>query len=81
MPWGKLFDTPIRLVTQGFEVSPRLAISVEQNWQHLARYPKTAAYFLPNGVPLQAGSLLKNLEFADSVQALAVQGAKSSAYW
>ena len=33
--------------------------------------------FLPNGVPLQAGSLLKNLEFADSVQALAVQGAKA----
>lgn len=58
-------------------MSPRLAISVEQNQQHLARYPKTAAYFLPNGVPLQAGSLLKNLEFADSVQALAAQGAKA----
>ncbi|GFL88550.1 hypothetical protein AW44_00895 [Neisseria gonorrhoeae] len=77
MPWGKLFDTPIHLAKQGFEVSPRLAISVEQNQQHLARYPKTAAYFLPNGVPLQAGSLLKNLEFADSVQALAAQGAKA----
>lgn len=77
LPWGKLFDTPIRLAKQGFEVSPRLAISVEQNQQHLARYPKTAAYFLPNGVPLQAGSLLKNLEFADSVQALAAQGAKA----
>lgn len=77
LPWGKLFDMPIHLAKQGFEVSPRLAISVEQNWQHLARYPKTAAYFLPNGVPLQAGSLLKNLEFADSVQALAAQGAKA----
>lgn len=71
LPWGKLFDTPIRLARQGFEVSPRLAILVEKNQQHLARYPKTAAYFLPNGVPLQAGSLLKNLEFAGSVQALA----------
>ena len=77
LPWGKLFDMPIHLAKQGFEVSPRLAISVEQNQQYLARYPKTAAYFLPNGVPLQAGSLLKNLEFADSVQALAAQGAKA----
>lgn len=77
LPWGKLFDTPIHLAKQGFEMSPRLAISVEQNQQYLARYPKTAAYFLPNGVPLQAGSLLKNLEFADSVQALAAQGVKA----
>lgn len=77
LPWGKLFDMPIHLAKQGFEVSLRLAISVEQNQQHLARYPKTAAYFLPNGVPLQAGSLLKNLEFAGSVQALAAQGVKA----
>ena len=60
LPWGKLFDTPIRLAKQGFEVSPRLAISVEQNWQHLARHPKNSRlFFLPNGVSLQAGSLLK----------------------
>ena len=30
---------------KAFEVSPRLAISVEQNWQHLARYPKQPLIF------------------------------------
>ncbi|OOR85295.1 gamma-glutamyltransferase [Moraxella canis] len=77
LPWKALFDTPINLAKQGFEVSPRLAISVEQNQQYLSRYPETAAYFLPNGMPLKAGSLLKNPDFADSVQALATQGAKA----
>lgn len=75
LAWKELFAQPVRLAEQGFRVSPRMAKSIEQNAEHLKRYPQTAAYFLPEGKPLQAGTLLKNQAFADSVKTLAAQGA------
>lgn len=75
LKWDTLFQKPIQLAEQGFHVSPRMAKSIEQNLETLQRYPATAAYFLPNGVPLKAGSLLKNQDFANSVRVLAAKGA------
>lgn len=74
LAWKTLFDKPIELAEKGFAVSPRMAQSIEQNKTSLARYPETAAYFLPNGAPLQAGSVLKNPEFAQTVRDLAKHG-------
>lgn len=74
LAWGSLFDFPVKLAEEGFEVSPRMAKSIEQNAQSLARYPQTAAYFLPEGKPLAAGTLLKNQPFAQSVRLLAKEG-------
>ncbi|ASK27322.1 gamma-glutamyltransferase [Neisseria chenwenguii] len=74
LPWATLFNKPISLAEQGFAVSPRMAKSIEQNQKYLQRYPQTAAYFLPNGKPLAAGTLLKNPEFARSVRLLAEKG-------
>lgn len=74
LAWGSLFDLPVKLAEEGFEVSPRMAKSIEQNAQSLARYPQTAAYFLPEGKPLAAGTLLKNQPFAQSVRLLAKEG-------
>ena len=51
-----------------------MAKSIEQNLEPLKRYPKTAAYFLPDGKPLAAGTVLKNPEFARSVRLLAEKG-------
>ena len=74
LPWASLFDKPIALAEQGFIVSPRMAKSIEQNLEPLQRYPQTAAYFLPDGKPLAAGTVLKNPEFARSVRLLAENG-------
>lgn len=74
LAWGSLFDLPVKLAEEGFEVSPRMAKSIEQNAQSLARYPQTATYFLPEGKPLAAGTLLKNQPFAQSVRLLAKEG-------
>ena len=74
LPWASLFDKPIALAEQGFTVSPRMAKSIEQNLEPLKRYPQTAAYFLPDGKPLTAGTVLKNPEFARSVRLLAEKG-------
>lgn len=74
LPWKTLFARPVKLAEQGFAVSPRMAKSIEQNRQQLQRYPETAAYFLPGGEPLQAGSVLKNPKFAQTVKLLAAKG-------
>lgn len=75
LAWADLFAKPIELAEKGFPVSPRMAKSIEQNVETLKHFPKTAAYFLPNGTPLASGSLLKNPEFAYSVRILAREGA------
>lgn len=74
LPWKTLFAKPVALAERGFAVSPRMAKSIEQNQQHLQRYPETAAYFLPGGKPVPAGTVLKNPKFAASVKLLAAKG-------
>lgn len=74
LAWSSLFDYPIRLAEEGFQVSPRLAESISQNEEYLKRYPSTAAYFLPKGKPLTSGEILKNPAFAQSVKLLAKFG-------
>jgi hypothetical protein len=49
-----LFDDAIGLAEEGFDVSPRLAGLVAEDAERLARFPATAAYFLPGGQPLKA---------------------------
>lgn len=74
LSWGELFGEPIRLAKDGFVVSPRMASSIKSNEQSLSKHKTTADYFLPNGKPLQAGEILVNPEFADTVETLATQG-------
>ena len=75
--WRGLWDDAIALAEEGFTVSPRLADSVAAGADRLAAFPATAAYFLPGGVPLQAGALLVNPEYADTLRRLAAQGAQA----
>lgn len=76
LPWKTLFGKPVELAEKGFAVSPRMAKSIEQNREHLQRYPATAAYFLPGGKPLEAGAVLKNPEFAKTVKLFAKRGSE-----
>jgi len=74
-PWPTLFNDAIDLAEQGFAVSPRLAGLVERDAERLARFPATAAYFLPGGTPLAEGATLTNPAYADTLRRLAGQGA------
>ncbi len=74
-PWPDLFDAAIGLAEAGFPVSPRLAGLVARDAERLARFPDTAAYFLPGGVPLAEGQALTNPAYADTLRQLAGQGA------
>ncbi|MEL6617662.1 MAG: gamma-glutamyltransferase [Pseudomonadota bacterium] len=73
-PWPGLFDAAIDLADGGFAVSPRLAGLVERDAERLSRFPDTAAYFLPDGVPLQVGATLTNPDYARTLRALAASG-------
>ncbi|PWJ22191.1 gamma-glutamyltransferase [Jannaschia seohaensis] len=73
--WGSLFDDAIGHAEQGFTVSPRLAALVADGRERLSVAPATADYFLPDGIPILEGSTLRNPAYADTLRALAAEGA------
>ncbi|MFK7870130.1 MAG: gamma-glutamyltransferase [Roseobacter sp.] len=74
MTWADLFAPAIDLARDGFPVSPRLAALVERDQDRLARFDPTAAYFLPDGVPVAVGDTLVNDAYADTLRAIAFSG-------
>ncbi|MGB7240505.1 MAG: gamma-glutamyltransferase [Sulfitobacter sp.] len=73
--WAELFQPAIELAEAGFAVSPRLAGLVASDADRLAIAPATAAYFLPGGVPVAAGDVLVNADYANTLRAVAGGGA------
>ncbi len=74
LPWHDLLTPAITHARDGFIVSPRLAGMVARDAERLSRYPDTAAYFLPEGQPLQAGQILKNPAYATTLDELSHHG-------
>lgn len=74
LPWGDLFQSAIRLADDGFEVTPRLAGLLAADTE-MPDIPGTREYFYPNGVPLNAGSTLKNPALARVLRTVADNGA------
>jgi len=73
--WSKLLNPAIKLASNGFNVSERLASAIANDKERLARYPETKAYFFTaKGDPLQEGTLLKNKAYADTLTLLAKEG-------
>ena len=73
-PWADLFAPTIELADIGFEVSPRLAGLVARDAERLSRFETTSAYFLPGGVPVQTGDLLRNPDYAKTLTTMADDG-------
>ena len=68
--WAPLLDPAKSLASDGFSVSPRMADSIAADPDRLSRFPKTAAYFFPNGKGLAAGDVVKNPDYANTLSAL-----------
>ena len=77
LPWPMLFEDAINLSKNGFIVSPRLANYVElaKKRGRLSKNPLTKKYFYPNDVKIKSGDLLKNPEYANTLKAIAKEGA------
>ncbi len=76
LEWGELFKPAIKLATDGFKVSKRLATLIARDKERLSHYPTTAKYFYPNSQPLKQGETLTNKPFANTLSILASQGIK-----
>lgn len=76
LPWATVFEPAIRLAIDGFEVSDKLAGYLPQlaDITRLDENPGAAEYFYPDGEPLQAGDLVRNPEYAQTLQRVAEEG-------
>jgi gamma-glutamyltranspeptidase/glutathione hydrolase len=75
--WAGLFDDAIGLAEGGFAVSERMAGMVARDAERLSRFEGTAAYFIPNGAPLQVGAILRNPDYAQTLRSLKSEGMES----
>lgn len=72
--WSTLFTDAERLASEGFVVSPRLAGMIRASVPQ-ASAPDAVAYFTkPDGTRYQAGDVLKNPAYAETVRRLASEG-------
>jgi len=75
LPWAKVVAPAIRLARDGFTVDRRLALGTKQYADLLGRFPETAAVWLPDGQPPEAGSTMRLPELAATLEAYAERGA------
>ena len=74
--WSLLFKDAINLSKNGFVISKKLSSSITRNKNSLSKFKNTKKYFLPNNIPLRAGSTHINKNYADTLKAFANKGAK-----
>ena len=74
--WSLLFKDAINLSKNGFVISKKLSSSITRNKNSLSKFKNTKKYFLPNNVPLRAGSIHINKNYANTLKAFENTGAK-----
>jgi gamma-glutamyltranspeptidase/glutathione hydrolase len=76
LAWKDLFGDAISLSTNGFPIGGRLAQAIASNATSLKRDPEATAYFFnADGTPKALGTILKNPAYANTLSAMAAQGA------
>ncbi|MBO9679386.1 MAG: gamma-glutamyltransferase [Acidovorax sp.] len=76
LAWGSLFDYGIKLSTDGFQIPGRLGAAIASNASSLALDANAmATYFRADGSPRQTGETMTNQPYAQTLKALAAQGA------
>ncbi|WP_159880152.1 gamma-glutamyltransferase [Aquitalea denitrificans] len=74
LPWASLFQPAIQLARTGFAISPRLHTLLGTE-RFLQQDPQARAYFYQaDGSPLPVGSILKNPDYASTLEQLAQRG-------
>jgi gamma-glutamyltranspeptidase/glutathione hydrolase len=64
----------IRYAEGGFPASPYLVSHIQGDQENLARYPASAAVFLPQGRQTEQGDLITNPDYANTLRLIAAQG-------
>ena len=71
LPLSKLLEPAIGYARDGHPLDPSIARTIERQQTQLAKFPTTAAIFLPGGKPPPARAMFKNEPLARTLQALA----------
>jgi len=80
LPWSGLFASGIKLATDGFKISGRLADAIVANKASLLVDAEATAYFYgpaPDYAPKALGTLLQNPSYADTLKSIAAGGASA----
>jgi gamma-glutamyltranspeptidase/glutathione hydrolase len=72
--WAELLAPSIELAEHGFVVDAAFADTLDWAKDELAKYPASAALFLPGGSPLAVGSTWRNPQLAAVLRRIAEQG-------
>jgi gamma-glutamyltranspeptidase/glutathione hydrolase len=76
LPWKDLVAPAIRLAEEGFVVDDELEDDIKRRAKDFARFPASAAIYLPGGAPIAKGALLKNPDLARVLGRIAEAGPK-----
>src|SRR5271156_3204749 len=71
MSFGEVAAAAIRLARDGFPMYPLMAASLKRHEADHRAWPSTAAIFLPNGRPPEAGEVFRQTDLAGSLQYMA----------
>jgi gamma-glutamyltranspeptidase/glutathione hydrolase len=77
LPWARLVEPAIRHAADGFAASAYLVRMIEDAREHLARFPATAAVFLPGGSPPAVGQAIVRADYARTLRQIAEEGAET----
>lgn len=78
LPWAALYAPAIKLAREGFVITPRLHTMLKNN-ARVASFSAEgrALFFGADGQPLPVGTLVRNPDLADTLEAVATQGPKA----
>jgi gamma-glutamyltranspeptidase/glutathione hydrolase len=77
LPWARLVEPAIRHAANGFAASDYLVTIIAREPEHLARFPETAAVFLPGGRAPAVGQTIVRSDYARTLQRIADEGAET----
>lgn len=75
LPWERLVQPAVDLARDGFVVSHGLAASLARVLDRMSRYPASVAQFSKEGVPYEAGEVLRQPDLAESLVRILEGGA------
>lgn len=74
MRLAQVLAPAIRFAEEGFEVSPTLAAAVTEGFEVILANPPLAATLCPEGLPIEAGAVLRNTELGATLRRIAAGG-------
>ncbi|OHZ32912.1 gamma-glutamyltransferase [Agrobacterium vitis] len=72
-----VLEPAVRLAERGFTVTPYLSDCIKSTRHDLAADPGLAALFMPDGEPIEAGSILRQTDYALTLRTIAAEGSRA----